>query len=33
MQYVGDLMNESKKIKLEQDSNKKKGSGMRFIND
>ena len=30
---LNDLMNESKKLKFEQDSNKKKGSGMRFIND
>lgn len=30
---LNDLMKESRKIQLEQDSNKKKGSGMRFIND
>ena len=30
---LNDLMQESKKIQLEQDSNKKKGHGMRFIND
>ena len=30
---LNDIMNESKKIQAEKDGNKKRGSGMRFIND